>query len=391
MKRLIVVCLSILLTYPVLAFDIQYGKNITITSPVYENLYIAGGNVIINAPVHGDLIIAGGTIAINDTVMNDILVAGGNVTFNGYAGGDVRCAGGKLNIIKDIAGDLLIAGGTIIVGEAAMVNSVIAKGGEVIINGITNGTIRSTAGSFALNGTAMKAIHCEGNSITINGVVQGPAVLTARDKIKIGDKASFKSTVRYWTPERWISFNQSVQQGKAVYDPQIRTNYGRWYFLGFTSFIVLLWYMGMAMLLIMIVQYLFSRTMKNAAATAHTTMFKSMAYGLLFWIGIPVMAGLAFITVIGVPIGVILLFNYILLAIIATIITSVVIANWFSSQYKPGWSYWYIVVCALGVFIFLKALTFSPFLGWLIMFILSCIAFGAILLNVNWRRRNVPA
>lgn len=73
MKRLITLCLSVVLAYPALALHIQCGKNITISSPVYENLYLAGGNIVINAPIYGDLIIAGGAVTINDTVTNDIL------------------------------------------------------------------------------------------------------------------------------------------------------------------------------------------------------------------------------------------------------------------------------------------------------------------------------
>ena len=41
------------------AFKIQYDNYITISKPVFEDLYIAGGNIVINAPVYGDLIIAG--------------------------------------------------------------------------------------------------------------------------------------------------------------------------------------------------------------------------------------------------------------------------------------------------------------------------------------------
>lgn len=50
------------------AFRIEYGNNITISMPVYEDLYIAAGTITINAPIYGDLIVAGGTVIINDTV-----------------------------------------------------------------------------------------------------------------------------------------------------------------------------------------------------------------------------------------------------------------------------------------------------------------------------------
>jgi hypothetical protein len=47
---------------------------------------------------------------------------------------------------------------------------------------------------------------------------------------------------------------------------------------------------------------------------------------------------------------------------------------------------------AFGIFILLKLISFTPFIGWLIMIFLACMTFGAILLNVRWKRKHlVPA
>jgi hypothetical protein len=47
----------------------------------------------------------------------------------------------------------------------------------------------------------------------------------------------------------------------------------------------------------------------------------------------------------------------------------------------------YDVFAAFGVFVVLKLLTFTPFLGWFIYAVPACICFGAIILNIKWRRR----
>ncbi|HJU46393.1 MAG TPA: hypothetical protein VJ647_06385 [Chitinophagaceae bacterium] len=389
MKRILIICLGSLLTYPALAFKVVCGNNITISDPLYEDVYIAGANIIINAPIHGDLIIAGGTVTINDTVINDILVAGGEVTFNGYAGDDIRCAGGKLRILRNIAGDLVIAGGTITIDNAATVGGIIVNGGEVTVDGTATGDIKAGAGSFTFNGTAMKAIDCQGGAITINGTVQGPARLASNDEISIGRDARFNNTVRYWAPGRQVNFKQSLKGGNAIYDPLMKVNHNRWYFLGFASFIALLWYIAVILLVTMLTQYLFSATMKKAAETARTATLKSLGYGVLFWIGVPVCVLITFVTIIGIPLGIILLFNYIILLILSAIITSVLIANWFNNQFKAGWSYWHIIFASLGIFIVLKIITFTPLFGWLLMFVLASIAFGAIVLNINWRRKKI--
>lgn len=369
-----------------LSAQFQFNKTVTINSPVYEDLYIAGGNVIINAPVHGDLIAAGGQVQINDTVTNDILVAGGTVTFNGFAGDDIRCAGGNIHVLKNIAGDVVVTGGSVSISAGVTIGGLLASGGEVIIDGNVAGNIKTVSGNLVFNGNALKDLDCRGGKITINGTVLGMALIAATDEIIIGNQASFSGKVRYWSPGK-TAFGNSIREGTAIYDPSLRINPDRWYYLGFASILGLVWYIGMVFLMIAIVQYLFGATMKKAGNIAYDAALKSLGYGIVFWIGLPIAAVLSFITVIGVPLGVILLVLYIVLALLATVITSVMAANWLNTRSLANWSYWRMVFAALGIFVVLKLLTFTPFLGWFIMALIVCISFGAIALSINWRRR----
>lgn len=389
MKRLIIIGLLLNIMCSAQATRIEWGKNPVIDKPVYEDLYISGGDILINAPVYGDLIIAGGTITINDTVYNDIIVAGGTVSFNGYVGDDIRCAGGKLNILKNVAGDVVATGGKIVINKDATIGNLISAGGEITIDGNVAGMVKTASGKLLLNGNVMKDIDCRGGIITINGTIQGKSVIAASDKIIIGDAAAFGNGVRYWVRGNNVDFKQSVKGGQAVYDSSLRMNYNRWYYLGFASVLGLVWYVGMAFLMIMIVQYLFSATMKKAGQTAYDRALKSLGYGLLFWIGVPIAAVVACITIIGVPVGIILLFSYVLLALLGTVITSVVAANWLNNRSNTNWHYWRMVFGALGIFIIFKILSITPFLGWFILGVLVSIAFGSILQNINWRRRTV--
>jgi hypothetical protein len=77
-----------------------------------------------------------------------------------------------------------------------------------------------------------------------------------------------------------------------------------------------------------------------------------------------------------------------MLILLATVITSVVAANWLNKLGNLHQKFWKIVFSAIGIFIILKILTFTPFLGWLIMVLLAFISFGSILSNVNWRGKN---
>lgn len=387
MKKIFAFALLMTFFFKASAYRIEYGANVVISRPVYEDLYIAGGAITINAPVYGDLVCGGGNISINDSVMNDILVAGGNVTFNGYVNDDIRCAGGQLYIQKSIGGDLVIAGGQVTVNKNVIIGGgLLITGGDIYFSGVVKNSIKAGAGKLFFGGVAENDADLRCGQMEIDGTIMGKSVLAAR-VIKLGDSAAFHNDVRYWNKKGSLDFRNTVKNGKAVYDPALKIETGRWYYLGAFTILGLLWYIGMAFLMIAIIQYLFSTTMQKAGNTVFYSTLKSLGVGFLFFIAVPVAAVIAFVTVIGVPAGLLLLFNYIILIILATVICSVVTANWINNRFNYKWKYWRLVFVALGVFIIFKLLSLTPFVGWLIMIIVACIAFGAILLNVRWKKQ----
>lgn len=384
MKKMLLLVIMIGHLVPVFALRIEYGKDIVISQPVYEDLYIAGGNITINASIYGDLIIAGGTIIINDTVTSDILLAGGTVTFNGFVGDDIRCAGGKIHIAKNVTGDVVVTGGHVTIDKTVTIGGLLASGGDITIDGNINGDVRGAFGDLVLNGKITGNVDCRGGSITINGIIGGKSVLSAR-YILIERNALFNNDVRYWSEQSPIDFKQHIQSGKATYDPSLRIRSDKWYYLGANTFFTLLWYLGMALLMTLIIQYLFSGTMKRAADTIFNHTLKSLGFGFLFFIAVPIAAVLAFVTVIGVPVGLLLIFSYITLILLATIVISVVTANWINNRYNKKWNFWRLSFVAFGIFILLKLVFLTPIVGWLILILLACIAFGGILININWK------
>ena len=55
-----------------------------------------------------------------------------------------------------------------------------------------------------------------------------------------------------------VDFKQSLKNGKAIYDPSISIGSGEWYYLGAATILGLLWYLGMAFLMILIIEYFVS-------------------------------------------------------------------------------------------------------------------------------------
>lgn len=357
----------------------EYGENIVISKPANENVYLAGGTITVNAPIHGDLVVAGGTVTVNDSVSNDIIIAGGEITLNGTAGDDIRFAGGRLNVNRSVSGDLVMTGGTLNLSKNATVGgSLIAGGGEIIVDGKINGFMKAGSGTLVLNGSVSKDLDSRGQKVTINGKVGGESVLSANE-IKIGRDAAFARNVRYWSDNN-VNFGQSLKGGKAVPDESLRIAEGSWKFLGFASLMGLLWYLGAAFVFIVLIQYLFGRRIQRAADTlsAHTAL-RFIAYGFLFFILAPILIFISLLTLVGIPLGLLMMVFYIALILLASIITSVVLANWVNTHYTFQTGRWRQIWTALAIFILIKIVSLIPVAGWLLMIAAICLAFGLLI------------
>lgn len=383
--------LALLLTLPVIAQRIESGENVRITQAVHEDIYVFSGTINIEAPVYGDIWCAGGTVTIGDTVSGDIVIAGGNVFLRGTVLDDVRAAGGTLTISGNISGDLLVAGGTITVDPDVVIGgSVAVSGGTVTYGGTTRGNFKSASATLAMNGTVEKEFQFNGGDLRLNGAVAGAAVLAGQN-IEVGEKASLSGPVRYWTEHGEISFGNALQNGAtATFDSSLRTHFERpdAKFLGFASVMAVLWYLIAAFTVIWLGQWLFSRSFRTAAVTAATDPMRSLGYGFLYFAAVPVAIVILFVTVIGIPVGVIALLFYILLLALANVITALVGAHWIDQRKTYNWRPIQLVFAALGLLIVLHVLGSIPFLGWIIKIAAVFIAFGALLYNSRIFSRN---
>lgn len=372
------------------ATHLKGGENITINEPVDDDLYVAGGNVTINAPIRGDLIIAGGTVTVNDSVYADVLAAGGTVFLHGYVGDDVRAAGGQLEITGIIQDDLIIAGGSVRISRDATIHGdLIATGGSVMIDGDVMGNASITTGELNLNGTITGALMVKGGAITLHGRVNGPAQLAAGE-ITLGSGPIFYNEVRYWSGEDDdLDFSSALAPGAtASMDESLKFEEPRWEYLGFASVLLALWYLAAVLVLIFIVHLLFGKALKRAAQTVKAETAKSVGYGFLILVGIPIAIVIAFVTVIGIPVAGLLMLGYLLLGLFASIVTSIVVANLFNQRSpESDWKRAKVVFISFGLFIVLKIITLIPVIGVIFMIALACAAYGAIAMNARMRSK----
>ncbi len=129
------------------------GNQVSIDTPVSDDVFAAGGAITVNAPIDS-LIAAGGTITLNAPVKGDVIVAGGRVIANNNIGGKLVAAGGTVEVNGDVGTNALITGGTVTINPRATIGRDAAISGGTVTNaGHVTGNLSVKSQSFTDTGS----------------------------------------------------------------------------------------------------------------------------------------------------------------------------------------------------------------------------------------------
>jgi hypothetical protein len=172
-----------------------------------------------------------------------------------------------------------------------------------------------------------------------------------------------------------------------VRDESLAIKQTHWYFLGNAGWLAVLWYLASALLVIILLQYFFSPAFHKAGEMVYDNIPRSLGFGVLYFLGTPLAVVLSFLSLVALPIGVGLLLGYVFLLLISGSITAVVASHWFSGVMGTNGRFWKRVWIGLGFFILFRLILSIPFFGWVLFPLLACIAFGALLLSIRWKKK----
>ncbi len=156
MKKLVFILLLVLFITPVQvqALEMLSDDEVTITSPIDDDVFASGGSLNINAPISG-AVVSGGTVNINAPIERDLFVAGGDVNINSDVGGKIVAAGGSVNIAGNVGTNAVIAGGNVRIHSTSTIGrDTIITGGSVVNEGKITGNLTVRSGDFQNTGTA---------------------------------------------------------------------------------------------------------------------------------------------------------------------------------------------------------------------------------------------
>ncbi|HID27667.1 MAG TPA: hypothetical protein EYP22_07615 [Methanosarcinales archaeon] len=329
--------------------------------PVSATEFKSGGTVVIPSSqiIDDDLVTAGGNVDIDGTINGDLIVAGGNVKIAGYVNGSVIATGGVLEVTGRVANDIVAMGGTIEINNSVLDNALLA-GGTVILG---------RAGSIG------KDLYVGAGIINIAGYVNGNASLNSEHLI-VQPSAKIQGNLEY-TSEKIITIPEGVVEGTTRHilpKPKTEGLYKLGIFLKVIGFFAIV-------LIGILLTKLAPRNMMQIADTMRKSFWKCMGIGVVCLIVIPIISLILMITLIGFPLGLIILALYIIAIYLAKIFVGLLLGQTILEKIKkPSTSLIHPLV--IGILL-LTLLASIPYIGFLIILAYVILGLGALFILVK--------
>ncbi|MBP1909081.1 polymer-forming cytoskeletal protein [Methanolobus bombayensis] len=300
-RIMLLVTTFMLLSHTAAAYTtIDSGDTVVIDEVIDDDVIVAGGNVIIDGTINGDVIVAGGTVEVNGNIEEDLIVAAGDVEINGMIGDDLRVASGTVTINGEVLDDVIVFSG----------DTVLADTGSI------GGDLSAASGEITILGEVAGNVEASGEEINIEGTIGGDADLNA-EEINISPEASIAGNLEYISKTETKIEEGTVGNNVHYYEAEYHEDEGTVSSVlsGLISYLalVLIGLIGLA---------IWPEYLEKIAAKTPESPGKAFLTGLLVLIVALIVAFLLFVTVIGIPLGLILLIALVVMFYVARVFAS---------------------------------------------------------------------
>jgi cytoskeletal protein CcmA (bactofilin family) len=361
----------IALPFAVLAANKEFEQSIYVgEDEIIEGNFIKVGNFIdINGTINGDVIVAGNSVTINGPVAGDVIAAGNTVRIKGPVSGSVRVAGSTVEVSAEVEKSVWAVGSTVAIGPEAEVGwDVYSAGANVEIKGPIGRDVW-VAGANVLIANEV------GNNILASIDTEGHLILSPG--AKVGGDLTYKAG-----SEKQLDLKEGAEvtgeiSKKAIVipaKPDVKKAFG----VGGIFFKIISLFSLLVIGLVMIT------LMPKVILQVKEEMIKrpgpAIGWGLVYLILTPVVAFLLMITIIGLPLGLIIIPLYVISLYISKVIAGFVLGllllnNLNRNKKYSGHLVWPLI---LGLAVLLVIINI-PVIGWLVKLLLMLWALGALM------------
>ena len=268
--------------------DVRAAGAAVTVSGTAANIKAAGAEVNVSAEAAGSIWAVGARVTLSGPVAAAVKAGGASIALTGRVGGNADIAGAVVDINTGIGGDLRVGGASVTFGkETRIVGQLMAGGASVVFEGRVTGPARIGGASVLFNGTSDGSVSLAGASVVIGAGA------------RIGGDLFVRSVARPPITEGAVITGWTVQiQPPPMWSP------APWVWIVVLAVAVVL-----GTVLAGIVLMLFGgRIFTMAADNARHRPMSSFLIGLIVAILIPAVAIILMATIVGISVGLAVLF-----------------------------------------------------------------------------------
>ena len=328
-----------------------------------DPVYMTGAEVRIDRAIEGDLVAAAGRIHIDQPVGGDAVLGAGSLDVQAPVGEDLRAAGGIVTISQRVNGEVMIAAGRISLSRNAEVH----------------GHTWLAAGTVTIDGRSLSSVRVYGRDVSILGEIYGPLQVSA-DRIEIRRSARVYGDITYSSrheiaidPGAQISGTVTRTPAKLDVEPNAATAGIR-----MLRPLLLIALFAASLLLYLV----FPRFTERSVRMLGQVPIKSVGLGTALFFGVPPVAVLLLITIIGIPVAIALAVVHALAVLVGYLVTGFFIAEKIGHALHRSDSgkAWRLLLVAIAL-VLLALVTSIPYAGPLLLIVAFAAGIGAMVLQ----------
>lgn len=306
------------------------GSRVTIRATVNAGVIAMGSNVDISSKITGDVVTSGAKVTVGDQIGGDVLAAAGAVRAKGEIAGEMTAVGGDVELDAAIAGDLLALGGKVeaagrIDGDAKLSGgrvevkaqiggNLMMAGGRLILepDAVVKGKTWVVGGRIDIDGRIEKELRAAGRRVIIAGEVLGNVHVDAIE-LEILSGAKIHGKLFYRAPHKAEIHEGATILGDVAYVQSEQPSHMVGSVLAAAGGIVLLLLAALTILGAAQV-LLFPEHSIKSARLGRASPWRTFGIGFAVLVVTPIAAVILLSTVIGIPLGLVVLAAYLVLA-----------------------------------------------------------------------------
>jgi hypothetical protein len=345
------------------------GASVTVTGTA-ANIKAAGADVDVSANAAGSLWAAGARVAVSGNIAGDATVAGATIALTGSIGGNAKVAGAVLDLTGKVTGNAKLGGASVSIATNSEIGGSLDVGAaNTKFGGHVTGPVTISGAAITFAGTADADVKLTGAQVIVGpgAHITGNLTVVSNRDAQIDPAATITGQIQRVGPPSWWN---SITW---------------WMWAGAIAVVIVL-----GTVLAGVVLMLFGgRIFTIATDHARLRPLSSFLIGLVTAIIVPAVAIILMATLAGLSIGIGLLLALPLLFVLGHAVAAAgIAAGIFIRSPTPIGIARSLLMLIVGALI-IVLIGLIPWVGWIAVFIILLLGFGALVRTIGAKLRAV--